>query len=590
MQPEDHSSRVRIGRAVFASGPRRSSRYSLGGRVLARPTTLEFFDKIGQYRGVPRHDPSGLHAAPPASSYAPTSRQKMAAPRGRPAIRRETDRRSSGEEEDNSSEEIGYVPKDDRRDDETPRFESRRQQVVPFLSEDDRLDYHFHPGIRSHRSLAFFGDVDRDLRCVLDALLFLSDYYARLKNDSFLNERIYEEIAAASDRHQLAYVGAIKLRLSLALIQHLCARLRTRPLRQQIINGLTVLYHYHFYYVHERAEEKIFEQLNAFTSEEVDDDMLTVFRNSSSSDQQEPRRVLLVPWTDCLGLVRRKEVLLRNGKAYVNYTQAAEWAVQKWTSGFEHWIQHDYQITAVLVDDHLSSIGGEKTQREFRAYRQKMMRDLEIVLLRDHFFSSTTTLSCDFDARRFLQPIYVQLFKHAETLMPSQPSSSSSTKTTIVFPRYTNFIDYVQLMPPCILSMYSKAVRARTHFKYADRFPFFTWAFKVGVPLEVLNVAWAMMCEQDADAVRQGKIASLLREPASIYEKHEQSQTGVGMHGCTAMQKLNHCSFVVDDIEDLGSARQLKCIGSVCGTSSNWSQYAVNWSPMAASRFKAKQK
>lgn len=435
--------------------------------------------------------------------------------------------------------------------------------------------------------------MDRDLRCVVDALLhYSSKYYEQLKRDAFLNASIYEEIAQ-SNSHDIAYVGDLKMRLALVVIQHLCARLRNRKLKQDLVNGMVVLYHYYFFYVQGRSEEKIVEVLRdagRFNVEELCDDndedtdfLTTLF--IVQPELQKPRYKILAPWTQCLDLMRKKQVFVLHGYAYLNYTQVADWTVQRWTSGFEQWIQHDLEIVVPLMNRHLDNISSESSNAQLKAERTKMRRDFELILMRDHFYLEPS-LGADFDARRFLHPIYAQLFAHVRSNLDVRASSSSQS-SSVLDTNYPHFHDYIEVMPPCVMSLYLNAMKTRSHFKYNERFFFFTWAYKVGMSLGLLEDMWTKMCEQDEQAVRQGKLASLSIEPSTTYARHDESSTQVNLHRCETLQKMHLCSFV-EDIEDL--AQQRSCIAVTCGTSSSWHQHVDTWSPMAATRFKVKQK
>lgn len=492
-------------------------------------------------------------------------------------------------------EETPYVPIGDPQDYDRSLSESPRQQDALF--QDDRLPLLQRSdwSIRRHRGLAFFTDVDRDLRCIVDALLYYSTtYYERLKNDAFLNASIYQEIAR-SNEHDIAHVGRVKMRLAMAVIQHLCARLRNRTLKQQLINGLVVLHHYYYFYVCARAEELIIADLLQNRQgtwsvselvpgeEENDRDFLHTL---SVLNREACRYKILVPWTECLDLVRRREVLLRGGLAYLDYTQVAAWSVQRWISGFRQWTEHDQLITIPLIDKHLDNLSreGGMSNRDFKAERVKVQRSYELILMRDLFYLEPE-LGADFDARRFLHPIYAQLFAHVRS---SGDTEQRTPSKSVLETNYPQFFDYIEVMPPCILSLYKKTLDARTHFKYDDRFLFFTWAYKTGMSLHLLEDMWTRMCEQDTDAVRQGKLASLSVEPSMVYTRHDQSDKQVGLHRCETLQKTRLCAFTSVDIEDL--TQQKTCVNSVCGSSTNWHQHLDTWSPMAATRFKVKQK
>ena len=604
MQPPNHSSTIRIGRGAFASAKPRSLRCSRGGRVLALPTTVENVDMIALLRAEFHSSQSESCEFQSTSPDAHSKRQRTATSSRCLAIRRETDRQLQQEEGYSRHEEIEYAPITDHKDYDRLLSESPLLQYPLFQDDFPPLLLFQLDEIRTHRSLAFFTDVDRDLRCVLDALLHYSTtYYQRLKKDAFLNASIYEEIAR-SNVNNIAYVGTVKLRLAMAVIQHLCARLRNRVLKQQIIDGLIVLYHYYFFYIQKRSEERIIAILREERRGIVilpltndDDDDSAFLQTFSIFEKGElPCYKILVPWTDCLELVREKRVFLRQGMAYLSYTQVANWAVQRWTSGFRRWIEHDQLITTPLIDNHLANISheGTVTNAAFRNERVKVNHSYKLILMRDLFYSESS-LRSSFDARRFLHPIYAQLFEHVRKNLDDSKMQSSTQ--SVLDTGYSKFYDYIEVMPPCVLSLYKKTVDARTHFKFEDRFFFFTWAYKVGMSMNILETMWTKMCEQDKEAVRQGKLASLLIEPTITYERHNQSNQQVNLHRCETVQKLGHCAFTCSssssssstDIEDL--VQQKSCVtATYSSTPSRWYQHLKTWSPMAATRFKIKQK
>lgn len=432
---------------------------------------------------------------------------------------------------------------------------------------------------------------------MVDLLLALAKDEAELKKVGFLNTVIYSRLAAPIN-DALRYVSDYKLRLAMTLIQHLCVRLHTPTLRQQLIAGMVVLYHYWQFHVLERSEERIIEQLKDFrvvrvnaktqrdgSAIDIEKDFLTVAEINDV--QPRPRYMIIVPWTQCLQLVGHRRVLLNDGHAYLNYTQVAAWATQKWMSGFDYWARHDVDIAIPHIDKQLANVVHEKTDREFEAFRKRLVRDFSTVMLRDHYYSTMTT---DLNADQFLLPVYTQLFRYVEHLDQATTTATSSSTSTTVTASYATFDEYLAVMAPCILLMYEKTVNARTHFQFTERFIFFTWAFKVGMPLRILMIMWTRMCEQDEKAVREGKVSSLLLEAEATYKKHESSQTQVNLHGCASIRKAGHCAFAVEDIEDI-VVSQRACIQCVCPPESNWHQCAPNgWSPMAASRSKIKQR
>ncbi len=480
--------------------------------------------------------------------------------------------------------------------------------------------------------LSYLTPRDQDFTWFLQAVVVLSDYYPALKERGFLNEDIYATIAADARlvrneeiMRQFECLTVEHFRLAFALCQHLYVR-ATDPYAEKhrggakslVRRGICVLYHYLYYHVAGGGEMGIIKQIDHLRDVRVvplnpenanHAWCLEYFRQEHGEWAQAPKYIIMVPWRQFLsGVARKRQACpLESGFACVVYTQVGHWVAERWKCTVRAWRDHDhpiidpwyahqYAIHKPTIDAARNEMGrhsGAFSIWKTNFHKEHFYNPARVKMLNGHFYDHAATSRPGFDPDAVLYPLYTRLFAMGRTIesrAAHDRQQQSTARGELDFHNEAEtgdfLVDYGPIMPPCIEVMFSTATSTHTHFKYEDRMIFFSWTFKVGIPLASVEAMWTNMCKNDKK-VDARAAAALLAVPGGLYRKYtldKERGENYNFRGCAKMSA--HCVFA--DIESVVERAQ-QCIECVCTDHSRRLPAPEKWSPMLATIIKHRQ-
>lgn len=313
------------------------------------------------------------------------------------------------------------------------------------------------------------------------------------------------------------------------------------------------------------------------------EDYKTIFLKNCKKKLPVPKFIIKVPWTQALEIVADRSALhIEKGMAFLNYTQVATWMEGRWNKAVSQWMLWDSEN---IIQPHFSKAKemfssvdirppGTSMQAHQDSIHQRDNRAIYTPLINAMKTSLFTSLLDSRDTDSVVSYVYDQMIQDIFAVKKKKKDESDMNRSTFVSDILDEeelvyhpspfsatgklMADYGCIMPPCIRNLAEKHIAHRTHLIFQERFTFFCWAFKVSIPLEIVNAFWYEMVDNDINLPEREK-RQVKHVPSQIYKSQQQkknSNDSFKFFKCETMQTKKLCPISsIGDIEDIGTLK-----------------------------------
>ena len=338
------------------------------------------------------------------------------------------------------------------------------------------------------------------------------------------------------------------------------------------------------------------------------DDWQRDFRQRHGWDATLPSFFVEMPWRYATTTMNTRSIFLFfDGHLYLDYTHMAEWMVDQWCRAVDEWRDWDrvnivdpymtefrryYQgklLTPGVYQSHV--VKAFEEEHLLMPLRRMMEMDLFLSYANTQRAASTSVTLAD----QAICRAYTIIFNRGHLMTPPRSSnnntysSSLTAATAVTADELTGnlFIDYNNIMPPCILKMHATHINEKTHFKFQERLRWFSWCYKAKIPYEAVAKEWERMIIEDKTKPSAQTLATLRNDFQSLWRQAQENEDSGQFRGYFACTKMTEqCPFV--EIEDLAD-RKMSCCQSLCvdkppALASYWESNfdSMRWSPLSA--------